>query len=55
MIKKKGSQYCVVHGHDKKAGSKTDKPKGAIIKCHKTKADAVKQHTAIILNQKKVK
>jgi len=33
MVVKKGNAWCVVHGSPKKAGSKTDKPKGTVIKC----------------------
>lgn len=45
--------YCVVHGSPQKAGSKTDKPKGSIIKCYKDKADADRHHKAIIISQAK--
>lgn len=34
MVKQKGRCVCVVHGHAKKKGSKTDKAKGANIKCY---------------------
>lgn len=40
MIVQRGSQWCVVHGHEQKPGSKTDKPKGAIIKCFDTREEA---------------
>lgn len=33
MIAKRDNCYCVLHGHPKKLGSKTDKPKGSVIKC----------------------
>ena len=50
-VVKRGSQWCVVHGHPKKAGSKTDKPKGAIIKCFPTKSEADRMHKAIIISK----
>lgn len=39
---------CVVHGHAKKKGSKTDKPKGTAIKCFKTRKEALAMHAAIM-------
>lgn len=54
-IKKKGGKHCVVHGSPKKKGSKTDKPKGTVIACHKTKKAAVAQHQAIAISKKKRK
>lgn len=64
MIKKIGSAYVVVHGHAKKKGSKTDKPKGTVIKKYpfkpgserseaEAKRKAQKMHTAIILSQRR--
>ena len=50
VIKKDG-KYCVIHGHKKKEGSKTDKPKGSVIKCHSSKEKARKQHIAILLSK----
>lgn len=52
MIEKRGNKWCVIHGHPKKTDSKTDKPKGAIIKCFNTETEAKRMHTAIILSQK---
>ena len=62
MIEKKGNRWCVVHGHPKKKGSKTDKPKGTIIKCYsfnpkikgseaRAKAKANKMHAAIMIQK----
>jgi len=51
-VVKRGNQWCVVHGHPKKKGSKTDKPKGSIIKCHPTAKKAYAQHYAIMMSQK---
>lgn len=54
------SQACVLHGHPKKAGSKTDKPAGTPIKCYPFsgeggRAGAIKkaysQHYAITKNE----
>ncbi len=53
MIVKRGNQWCVVHGHPKKEGSKTDKPEGSVIKCFNTKHEAVAMHVAITINQAK--
>ena len=50
-VETRGGRYCVVHGHPKKKGSKTDKPKGSIIKCFKDKDKARKMHTAIVLSE----
>jgi hypothetical protein len=44
---------CVVHGHAKKKGSKTDKPKGTVIKCHPTRKKALAHHAAIMASKKK--
>ena len=63
MVKKKGDRWCVVHGHPKKTGSKSDKPKGTIIKCYpfdpkvksseaRAKKKASAMHRAILLRQK---
>jgi len=51
MVKKIGSNWCVVHGHPKKKGSKTDKPAGTIIKCFRTKKEAEAMHQAILISQ----
>lgn len=53
MVEKIGNSYCVVHGHAQKPGSKTDKPKGTVIKCFNTKAEAEAMHKAIIISQVK--
>lgn len=53
MVRKRGDEYCVLHGHPKKPGSKTDKPKGAVIACHPTKAKAEAQHRAIMAQKHK--
>jgi hypothetical protein len=34
MVEKRGDSWCVLHGHPKKEGSKTDKPAGTPIKCY---------------------
>jgi hypothetical protein len=52
-VKKTNSKWAVVHGHPKKKGSKTDKPKGAVIKSFKTKAEADRMHRAIMANKAK--
>ena len=52
MIVKRGKKWCVAHGSPKKPGSKTDKPKGTIIKCFDTKAEAEAMHRAIMANKK---
>ena len=49
-VEKRGNKWCVVHGHPKKPGSKTDKPEGSIIKCFPTKAEADAMHKAIMAN-----
>lgn len=51
MIEKRGNKWCVVHGHTRKKGSKTDKPKGTVIKCFSTRAEAEKMHRAIMANK----
>lgn len=51
-VVKIGNEWCVVHGHPQKPGSKTDKPPGTIIACHKTKEAAERQHRAIIASEK---
>ena len=54
MVKQLPSgEWGVFHGHPKKKGSKTDKPKGALIAKHKTKAQALAQHRAIMAGKKK--
>lgn len=58
MVKKVGppnKPWCVVHGHPKKAGSKTDKPEGSIIKCFRYKEQAEAMHRAILASQAKEK
>lgn len=50
-VEKRGSKYCTVHGHPKKAGSKTDKPPGSVIACHDTRKEAESQRTAIRLSK----
>lgn len=57
-VAKRGNCWCVLHGHPQKKGSKTDKPKGSVIKCfcgpndteNKRKAEAM--HYAIIQSQR---
>jgi len=52
-VEKRGDRWCVVHGHPKKAGSKTDKPEGSIIKCFSgpdAKSRAQAMHKAIMAN-----
>ena len=62
MVEKRGNAWCVVHGHPKKKDSKTDKPKGTIIKCYyfdptlkgseaRAKKKANKMHRAIMLSK----
>lgn len=55
VVEKKGDKWCVLHGHAKKPGSKTDKAKGEVIGCHDTKKEADAQHTAILISQHKKK
>ena len=52
-VVKRGSQWCVVHGHPQKPGSKTDKPPGTPIKCFATKEKAEAMHKAIIISEAK--
>lgn len=56
-VVRRGNKWCVVHAHPKKKGSKTDKPKGSIIKCYPgTEAGhqaALKMHRAIMAKKKK--
>lgn len=62
-VEKRGQYWCTVHGHAKKPGSKTDKPKGSIIKCYSiakygdagAKRRALDQHKAIAISQAKQK
>ena len=55
FVVKKGDKWCVVHGHPKKPGSKTDKPEGSIIKCFPGTPEGKKQaeamHKAIIISK----
>jgi len=37
MVVKRGDFWCVVHGSQQKAGSKTDQPIGTTIKCYSIK------------------
>lgn len=53
MIKKVGKKWAVVHGHAKKKGSKTDKPKETVIAKFTTKKAALQMHRAIIISQKR--
>jgi hypothetical protein len=64
MVVKRGNTWCVVHGHPRKKGSKTDKPKGTLIKAYRftpgnaaseaqAKRKAEKMHAAILANQNK--
>jgi len=52
-IAKRGDKWCVLHGHPQKPGSKTDKPAGSVIACHDSKKDAIAQHVAIMMSQKR--
>lgn len=53
MVEKRGSQWCVLHAHPKKKGSKTDKPPGSVIHCFPTKEKALAQHRAIMASKAK--
>jgi len=55
VVEKRGNKWCVIHGHVKKSGSKTDKPKGTIIKCFNNKSQAIAMRRAIILSEVKQK
>ena len=50
-VVKRGDRWCVIHGHPKVPGSKTDKPEGSVIKCFPTKAEADRMHKAIIISK----
>jgi len=52
MVRKRGNKWCVLHGHPKKKGSKTDKPMGSVIKCFSTKKEAMAMHRAIMAGKK---
>lgn len=56
-VEKRGERWCVVHGHPQKKGSKTDKPKGSVIKCFpgtpQGKEKAMAMHRAILISQAK--
>ena len=52
MVVKRGNRWCVVHGSPKRPGSKTDKPRGTVIKCFTSKEEAQKMHTAILLSKR---
>lgn len=55
MVKKINGKWCVIHAHAKKAGSKTDKPKGSIIHCYPGTPEGRKRanamHAAIVISQ----
>lgn len=62
MVRKRGSAWCVLHGHPKKKGSKRDKPQGSVIKCYsfnpsvkgseaRAKSKALKMHKAIMASR----
>jgi len=53
MVVKHGQHWAVIHAHAKKKGSKTDKPKGSVIKEFSTKKQALAMHRAIILSKKR--
>lgn len=55
VVEKRGGRWCVVHGHPQKKGSKTDKPKGSVIKCFESKEKAMAMHRAILISQAKQK
>ena len=52
-VVKRGKKWCVVHGHPKKKGSKTDKPKGSVIKCFSSRKKAMSMHYAIRMSQQR--
>lgn len=60
MVRVGTTQACVLHGHPKKPGSKTDKPAGSVIKCFPFSGEggrdgaikkAYQQHYAITKSQ----
>lgn len=61
MVVKRGNYYCVVHGHEMKKDSETDKPIGTPIYCYsieeygeeKAKEKADKMHQAILISENK--
>ena len=55
MVVKRGNQWCVVHAHEQKEESKTDKPPGTVIKCFATKKEADEMHRAILASQAREK
>jgi len=55
MVVRRGDKWCVIHAHPKKAGSKTDKPEGSVIKCFRSKKDAIKMHQAILFSEGRIK
>ena len=59
MVEKRNGKWCIVHGHTQKKGSKTDKPRGAIIHSFpgtpEGKKQAIAMHTAIYLSQQREK
>lgn len=58
MVVKRNGRWCVIHSHPRKPGSKTDKPKGAIIHCYSGGEEghkkAQKMHVAILISQGKI-
>jgi hypothetical protein len=50
-VVERDGKWCVIHGHPKKEGSKTDKPKGTTIKCFDSKKKALAMHAAIMANK----
>lgn len=61
MVKLFKNKICILHGHPKKSGSKTDKPPGSVIKCYSFqeygKDNAIKKayamHSAIVNSQER--
>lgn len=43
----------MVHGHARRAGSKTDKARGAVIKCFSSAKDAYAMHSAIVHSEER--
>lgn len=50
-VVKRGSEWCVVHGHEPKSAK--DKPKGSVIKCFPTEEKALAMHRAIMASKSK--
>jgi hypothetical protein len=55
MVEKRGGKYHVVHGHKRKKGSKTDKPKGTTITSFDDPQEAYAMHYAIQKGQERRK